>query len=92
MGQDFVGSNNINLMQLDSLDHEFGGKILLNLGIFAKIPDLIPAIFNAEDNNILEYVDDDGFPVEPYFYVPIIPMILVNGGEGMNRLGTIFFI
>jgi DNA topoisomerase-2 len=32
----------------------------------------------------LEYLKDDGFPVEPMFYVPIIPMILVNGGKGIG--------
>ena len=29
-------------------------------------------------------MDDDGTPVEPEFYVPIIPMILVNGTKGIG--------
>jgi DNA topoisomerase-2 len=27
---------------------------------------------------------DDGYPVEPLFYVPIIPMVLVNGSKGIG--------
>ena len=87
MGQDFVGSNNINLLEPIG---QFGSRILGGKDsaqpryIHTKIPDIIPNVYKAEDNNILEYVDDDGFLVEPYFYVPIIPMILVNGGEGIG--------
>ena len=41
-------------------------------------------IYRKEDDAVLEYLEDDGFPVEPLFYVPIIPMILVNGGKGIG--------
>merc|ERR1719295_1526020 len=33
---------------------------------------------------ILNYQDDDGYPVEPTHYVPIIPMVLVNGALGIG--------
>ena len=36
---------------------------------------------NAE---ILQYLDDDGLLVEPIYYIPIIPMILVNGTKGIG--------
>jgi DNA topoisomerase-2 len=32
----------------------------------------------------LSYVNDDGTLVEPEFYVPIIPMILINGSKGIG--------
>jgi DNA topoisomerase-2 len=32
----------------------------------------------------LKYLNDDGTPVEPIFYAPIIPMILVNGSKGIG--------
>jgi DNA topoisomerase-2 len=32
----------------------------------------------------LKYLNDDGTPVEPQFYVPIIPMVLVNGSKGIG--------
>jgi DNA topoisomerase-2 len=36
------------------------------------------------DDNILKYLDDDGQLVEPLFYAPIIPMVLVNGAKGIG--------
>jgi DNA topoisomerase-2 len=41
-------------------------------------------IFKEEDNAILNYLDDDGQQIEPEYYIPIIPMILVNGGIGIG--------
>ena len=32
----------------------------------------------------MKYLSDDGTPVEPQFYVPIIPMVLVNGSKGIG--------
>jgi hypothetical protein len=36
------------------------------------------------DDALLKYLDDDGFPIEPEFYVPVIPLVLVNGAEGLG--------
>jgi hypothetical protein len=33
---------------------------------------------------ILEYLDDDGYQVEPKFYIPVIPTALVNGADGIG--------
>jgi DNA topoisomerase-2 len=33
---------------------------------------------------LLSYLNDDGQSIEPEWYVPILPMILVNGGEGIG--------
>lgn len=41
-------------------------------------------IFQKHDDPILTYLTDDGQSVEPEFYVPIIPMVLVNGAEGIG--------
>ena len=57
--------------------------------IHTKLPDLTYKIYNKEDGHVLKYLDDDGFPVEPETYVPIIPMILVNGGEGIELDGAL---
>jgi DNA topoisomerase-2 len=52
--------------------------------IFTYLAELTRLIFRQEDEPILNYLDDDGILVEPEYYVPIIPMILVNGGEGIG--------
>ena len=41
-------------------------------------------IFPESDDKVLKYLDDDGTPVEPIYYIPIIPMILVNGSKGIG--------
>jgi len=45
---------------------------------------LTPLLFREEDDVLLEKVFDDGDEVEPLFYVPIIPMVLVNGAIGIG--------
>ena len=47
---------------------------------------LISYIFRSEDAPVLTYLDDDGHLVEPEYYAPIIPMILVNGGKGIVQV------
>jgi DNA gyrase/topoisomerase IV subunit B len=46
-------------------------------------------IFRKEDDPILTHLYDDGFKIEPVFFQPIIPMLLVNGCIG---IGTGFSI
>lgn len=41
-------------------------------------------IFREEDDPILDYLEDGGSKIEPRFYIPIIPMILVNGSSGIG--------
>jgi DNA topoisomerase-2 len=41
-------------------------------------------IFPAADDNVLQYLNDDGLLVEPIYYAPIIPMVLVNGSKGIG--------
>lgn len=87
MAQDFVGSNNINLLLPNG---QFGSRRVG--GKDASQPRYIHTLLNPvtvrtfmkEDMPILKYLDDDGFPIEPEFYVPIIPMVLVNGGLGIG--------
>lgn len=52
--------------------------------IFTKMEPLTPLIFREEDDVLLERVYDDGDEVEPKFYIPIIPMVLVNGASGIG--------
>lgn len=52
--------------------------------IFTLLTKITKTIFNPDDNKILEYLDDDGTIVEPLFYIPILPMILVNGTRGIG--------
>lgn len=87
MAQNFVGSNNLNLILPKG---QFGSRLkggsdsASSRYIFTKLSEITEYIFIKEDNNILTYLDDDGFPIEPKYYVPIIPMILINGAKGIG--------
>lgn len=52
--------------------------------IFTRLERIARCIFPEQDDKILKYLNDDGTPVEPQFYVPIIPMVLVNGSKGIG--------
>ena len=87
MAQNFVGSNNINLLEpIGNFGTRLqGGKDAASPRyIFTKLSKLTKAIYHPEDYPLLEYRDDDGSTIEPYYYVPVIPMILVNGATGIG--------
>jgi DNA topoisomerase-2 len=87
MAQNFVGANNINLLFPSG---QFGTRIqggddaASERYIFTRLEKITRTIFPVADDNILKYLNDDGTPVEPLFYAPIIPMILVNGSKGIG--------
>lgn len=45
---------------------------------------LAKLIFNKVDNGILKHEFDDNQKVEPVHYLPVIPMVLVNGAKGLG--------
>tara|TARA_Y100001935_G_C17310982_1_gene516186 strand:+ start:5821 stop:9240 length:3420 start_codon:yes stop_codon:yes gene_type:complete len=87
MAQNFVGSNNINLFVPKG---QFGSRLLGGKDsaseryIFTNLNPITRFIFSEFDDHILDYINDDGDFVEPIYYVPIIPMILVNGTKGIG--------
>jgi DNA topoisomerase-2 len=52
--------------------------------IFTNLNPLTRIIFPQSDDNVLTYLNDDGMIVEPTYYSPIIPMILINGSKGIG--------
>jgi DNA topoisomerase-2 len=87
MAQIFVGTNNINILVPNG---QFGSRLVGGSDasspryIFTLLSQLTKLIFKEEDNAILEYLEEDGQTIEPEYYIPIIPMILVNGGVGIG--------
>ncbi|XP_058475519.1 DNA topoisomerase 2-beta isoform X1 [Solea solea] len=87
LAQNFVGSNNVNILQPLG---QFGTRI--NGGkdaaspryIFTMLSRLSKLLFPAVDFNLLKFLYDDNQKVEPEWYIPIIPMVLVNGAEGIG--------
>jgi DNA topoisomerase-2 len=87
MAQEFVGSNNIPLLFNDG---QFGTRLSggNDMGqpryIFTRLDGLTQYLFSPEDDALLTYKDEDGDMIEPEFYIPILPMILINGGSGIG--------
>lgn len=87
MAQDYVGSNNLNLLTPNG---QFGTRLeggkdsASERYIFTELSKYTRLIFPPEDDAVLDYVMDDGDKVEPVYYVPIIPMVLVNGCCGIG--------
>lgn len=87
MAQNYVGSNNINLLEPKG---QFGTRLQGGKDhaspryIWTKLEKVSSLIFRKDDNMILNYLNDDGQMVEPEYFLPIIPMILVNGATGIG--------
>ena len=87
MGQNFVGSNNIHLLTPVG---QFGSRLMGGSDaaspryIHTHLEPIVDALFRKEDSGILNYIDDDGLLVEPETYLPVLPMLLVNGCVGIG--------
>jgi DNA topoisomerase-2 len=87
LAQDFTGSNNINVLEPCG---QFGTRLMGGKDasqpryIFTKLSPETRQIFDARDDAILNYLQDDGKKVEPEFFVPTTCMVLVNGSKGIG--------
>jgi DNA topoisomerase-2 len=87
MAQTFVGSNNINLLRPVG---QFGTRLLGGKDaaspryIHTHLEHLTDVVFRREDAGILEHIDDDGIIVEPVYYYPTVPLLVVNGCIGIG--------
>lgn len=87
MAQNYIGSNNINLLVPSG---QFGTRLTGGKDsaspryIFTMMSPLTRLIFHPHDDPLLTYNYDDNQKIEPNWYIPIIPMILVNGCEGIG--------
>ena len=87
MAQTFVGSNNINLLEpLGQFgSRNFGGNDSASERyIYTHLNPLTRSLFPQQDDSILTYLDDDGTMVEPEYYCPVLPFVLINGISGIG--------
>lgn len=87
LAQNYVGSNNINLLYPGG---QFGTRLTGGKDsaspryIFTMMSTLTRLIFHPLDDPLLQYQYEDNQKIEPVWYLPIIPMVLVNGCEGIG--------
>ncbi|GMH81405.1 hypothetical protein TrST_g1955 [Triparma strigata] len=87
MAQSFVGSNNINLLVPSGQfgTRRMGGKDSASPRyVFTKLEKITRTIFHPDDDELLNYLNDDGLSIEPEYYMPVIPLVLVNGSDGIG--------
>jgi len=87
LAQTFVGSNNVNLLEPSG---QFGTR---NQGgndsaspryIYTRLSPFARKLFHPADEPLLAYNTDDDRKIEPETYVPVVPMVLVNGADGIG--------
>ena len=86
LSQNYVGSNNINLLMPNG---QFGTRLMGGEDhaspryIFTELNPLTKMLYSDLDKPLLNYLDDDGTSIEPEYYVPILPIVLINGCNGI---------
>jgi DNA topoisomerase-2 len=87
LANDYTGSNNINLLEPCG---QFGTRLMGGKDasqtryIFTRLTKEARKLFDPNDDAILNYLDDDGRSIEPDFYMPTLPTVLINGTEGIG--------
>lgn len=87
MAQDYTGSNNLNMLFPSG---QFGTRLQGGKDasqtryIYTRLTPEALKIYDQRDTPLLPAVEDDGCKVEPVYYAPTMPMVLVNGAEGIG--------
>ena len=87
MAQNFVGSNNINLLRpMGQMGSRLqgGSDAASPRYIHTYMEDIVSKIFRKEDTCLLKHIDDDGDIVEPEYYLPVVPLLAINGSLGIG--------
>jgi DNA topoisomerase-2 len=87
LAQNFTGSNNVNLLLPDG---QYGSRELNGDDAAAArylhtaLMNYTLKLYHRDDEYLYSYMDNDSKPIEPFYYAPILPMVLVNGTEGIG--------
>ncbi|KAI4094435.1 MAG: hypothetical protein LQ344_002184 [Seirophora lacunosa] len=87
LAQTFVGSNNINCLEPSG---NFGSRLEGGSDtaspryIYTRLSPFARRIFHAADEPLLTYNTDDEKMIEPEIYVPVVPLVLINGADGIG--------
>lgn len=85
LAQNFVGSNNIPYLKRDG---NFGTRqkpaAAAPRYIKTRKEDYLDKIYMKDDYPVLISQQFEGVTIEPRYFVPILPMLLINGSEGIS--------
>ncbi|KAL8842895.1 MAG: hypothetical protein Q9170_000299 [Blastenia crenularia] len=87
LAQTFVGSNNINCLEPSG---NFGSRLEGGSDtaspryIYTRLSPFARRVFHSADERLLTYNTDDEKMIEPEMYVPVVPLVLINGADGIG--------
>jgi len=87
LAQDFVGSNNLNMLFPSG---QFGTRAMGGKDhaaaryIYTRLMPTTRLMFHPDDDPVLDYLEEEGQSIEPQWYCPILPTVLVNGADGIG--------
>lgn len=86
LAQNFPGTNNIPLLEGEG---QFGSRMNHDPSapryIYATLSSNFDMLFDENDMEILDYKIEEGTEVEPKFFLPILPLLLINGSKGVGN-------
>ncbi|KAK3070650.1 DNA topoisomerase 2, partial [Teratosphaeriaceae sp. CCFEE 6253] len=87
LAQTFVGSNNVNCLEPSG---NFGSRLQGGQDaasaryIYTRLSPFARKLFHPADEALLTYNTDDGKTIEPETYLPVVPLLLINGADGIG--------
>jgi DNA topoisomerase-2 len=93
MANNYAGTNNMNIFQPIG---QFGSRLTKDAAagryIFTKFDPNFRTLFKKEDDGILENIMVDGDKIEPKNYIPLLPIMLINGAQGTGTGHACFIL
>lgn len=85
LAQDFIGTNNIPMLVREgNFGTRFSHEASASRYIYTHGSPEFFKIFNKQDSAILQDQYFEGAKIEPRFFVPELPLLLINGSEGVS--------
>jgi DNA topoisomerase-2 len=86
MTANYVGSgNNVPLLEGDgNFGSAFINEAAATRYIFARMSPVLKSLYIKDDFVNLQHQDFEGAKIEPRYYVPTLPMLAINGSDGVS--------
>lgn len=85
LAQNYPGSNNVNLFEpIGQFGNILNSSAAAARYIYTKPTDYLKKLIRSEDDDILTYRMEEGKSLEPTYYLPIIPLWVLNGTRGIG--------
>lgn len=87
LAQNYVGSNNVAPLVPSG---QFGTRLQGGKDhaspryIFTRLSPLARLLMPEADDQLLDFLEEDGQKIEPAWYMPTLPTVLVNGADGIG--------